>query len=41
MTLEQKAQLRRLAFLVALVAAGIAAIASAGEPPPLELVPEP
>jgi hypothetical protein len=41
MTLDERAQLRRLAFLIALVAAAIAAVASAGELPPLELVPEP
>jgi hypothetical protein len=38
MNLVQKAQLYRLAFLVALIAAAIAAVASAGELPVPEVV---
>jgi hypothetical protein len=41
MTFAQKVQLRRLAFLLVLVAAAIAAVASAGELPVPELVPDP
>lgn len=40
MTFEQKAQLRRLAFLLALIALAAAAVASADELALLEMVPE-